>query len=431
MRTYFLRRFLLIPPTLFGVTLLVFLMTRFVPGGPLEQRLAEMRKAGEGAGRGGLASQQSLSEEQLEQLKITYRLDQGPLEGYFSWLGLWPYADQRKKIEFGKDENQLRIRSPGPRDPLIVKRISPEQYEVLNPDGTPNQHWKWRAVPKKKASPPAAASEPSADPPAPVIDKVEIYRERFSGVLQGDFGRSFRYGEPVLDVILDHWPVTLYYGLMMLFLTYLISIPLGIFKALKHRQWQDNVSSAAILTGFAVPGYALGALLVTSFLVRSGWFPSGGFTSYNFESLSAGKKVLDILHHSALPLLCYLIGAFAFLTMMMKNQLMDNLAADYVRTAVAKGVPYRKAITGHALRNALIPIATYLGQSLALFVTGSFLIERVFDINGIGLLGFESIVDRDYPVVMSIVTLAAIFTLLGNIVGDFLVALVDPRVRFD
>ncbi|HEX2750011.1 MAG TPA: ABC transporter permease, partial [Verrucomicrobiales bacterium] len=278
--------------------------------------------------------------------------------------------------------------------------------------------------------PPADAAAPSSDPPPPVIDKVEIYRERFSGVLQGDFGKSFRYGEPVLDVILDHWPVTLYYGLMTLLLTYFISIPLGIYKALKHRKWQDNASSVAILAGFAVPGYALGALLVTSFLIRNGWFPSGGFTSYNFESLSVGGKVLDILHHSALPLLCYLIGAFAFLSMLMKNQLMDNLAADYVRTAVAKGVPYHKAITGHALRNALIPIATYLGQALAVFVTGSFLIERVFDINGIGLLGFESIVDRDYPVVMSIVTLASVFTLLGNILGDFLVALVDPRVRF-
>jgi microcin C transport system permease protein len=425
MGTYFLRRFLLIPPTLIGVTLLVFLMTRFVPGGPLEQRLAEMRKAGEGAGRGSPASQQSLSEEQLEQLKITYRLDQGPVEGYFSWLGLWPYADQRKKIEFGKDENELRIRSPGPRDPLVVKRLAPDNYEVLNPDGSANKVWKWRMVPKKKA--PAEGS----DPPPPAIDKVEIYRERFSGVLQGDFGRSFRYGEPVIDVILDHWPVTLYYGVMMLVLTYLISIPLGIYKALKHRKWQDNVSSAAILTGFAVPGYALGALLASSFLIRSGWFPSGGFTSYNFESLSAGRKVLDILYHSALPLLCYLIGSFAFLTMMMKNQLMDNLAADYVRTAVAKGVPYHEAVTGHALRNALIPIATYLGQALALFVTGSFLIERVFDINGIGLLGFESIVDRDYPLVMSIVTLASVFTLLGNILGDFLVALVDPRVRFN
>src|SRR6187200_2180070 len=114
MGSYFLRRFLLIPPTLIGVTLLVFVLTRFVPGGPLEQRLAEMRKAGEGTARGGPGSQQALSEEQMEQLKVTYRLDQNSVAGYFSWLGLWPYADQRKKLEFGKEEKELRTRSPGP-----------------------------------------------------------------------------------------------------------------------------------------------------------------------------------------------------------------------------------------------------------------------------------------------------------------------------
>ena len=285
-------------------------------------------------------------------------------------------------------------------------------------------------MPKKKPETGAQAPGPGAPPP-PEIEKMEIYRERFSGVIQGDFGRSFRYGEPVLDVILTRWPTTIYFAVLTLLVSYCISIPLGIFKALKHRRWQDNVSSSLIFGGYAIPGYALAALLATSFLVRNDWFPTGGLTSYNFTDLSTGRKLLDILHHSALPLCCYLIGAFAFLTMLMKNQLMDNLAADYVRTAVAKGVPYHKAITGHALRNALIPIATNLGFALSAFVGGSFLIERVFDINGLGLLGFESIVDRDYPIVMAIVTISALFMLLGNILSDFLVALVDPRVRFD
>ncbi len=430
MGSYFLRRFLLIPPTLFGVTLVVFLLTRFVPGGPMEQRLAEMRKAGDGGASAGPGGAQALSEDQLEQLKITYRLDIGPVEGYFAWLGVWPYADQRKKLEFGKDEKELRVRSPGPRDPLLVKRIEPGKFELLNPDGQPNGTWKWRAVPKKKPEAGAQTPGPGAPPP-PEIEKMEIYRERFSGVIQGDFGKSFRYGEPVLAVILTRWPTTIYFAVLTLLVSYCISIPLGIFKALKHRRWQDNVSSSLIFGGYAIPGYALAALLATSFLVRNDWFPTGGLTSYNFTDLSTVRKLLDILHHSALPLCCYLIGAFAFLTMLMKNQLMDNLAADYVRTAVAKGVPYHKAITGHALRNALIPIATNLGFALSAFVGGSFLIERVFDINGLGLLGFESIVDRDYPIVMAIVTISALFMLLGNILSDFLVALVDPRVRFD
>ena len=432
MGSYFLRRFLLIPPTLIGVTLVVFLLTRFVPGGPLEQRLAEMRKAGEGTAKAGPGNQQALSEEQLDQLKVTYRLDIGAVEGYFAWLGVWPYADQRKKVEFGRDEKELRVRSPGPRDPLIIKRLAPGSFEVRNPDGSANTTWQWRPVAKK--TPQASAREQAsgeADAPAPDIEKVEIYRKRFSGVIQGDFGKSFRYGEPVMNVILDRWPTTIYFAVLTLLISYLISIPLGVFKALKHRRWQDNVTSSVIFGGYAIPGYALAALLATSFLVRKDWFPSGGLTSYNFPDLSTGGKLLDILHHSVLPLSCYLIGAFAFLTMLMKNQLMDNLAADYVRTAVAKGVPYSKAVTGHALRNALIPIATNLGHALSAFVGGSFLIERVFDINGLGLLGFESIVDRDYPIVMAIVTISALFMLLGNILSDFLVALVDPRVRFD
>ena len=146
---------------------------------------------------------------------------------------------------------------------------------------------------------------------------------------------------------------------------------------------------------------------------------------------SLGGKIVDILHHSALPLVCYLIGAFAFTTMLTKNQLMDNLAADYVRTAVAKGVPYRRAVIHHAFRNASIPVVSNLGRSLSAFVGGSFVIERIFDINGIGLLGFESILDRDYPVVMGIVVISSLLVMLGNILGDFLVALVDPRIRFD
>lgn len=427
MGAYFLRRFLLIPPTLFGVTLLVFLLTRFVPGGPLEQRLAEMRKAGEGTAKAGPGSQQALSEEQMEQLKVTYRLDIGPVEGYFAWLGVWPYADQRKKVEFGKDENEQRVRSPGPRDPLLIRRKAPGDYEVLNADGTPNDVWKWRMA-KSAAAQTAASGEASAPQQ---VEKVEIYRERFSGVLQGDFGKSFRYGEPVLDVILSRWPTTIYFAVLTLLASYLISIPLGIWKALHHRRWQDNATSTLIFAGFAIPGYALAALLATSMLVRNGTFPSVGLTSFNFPDLSTWGKIKDIAMHSILPLCCYLVGAFAFLTMLMKNNLMDNLATDYVRTAVAKGVPYRKAVTGHALRNAFIPIATNLGHALSAFVGGSFLIERVFDINGLGLLGFESIVDRDYPIVMAIVTISAVFMLLGNILSDFLVALVDPRVRFD
>ena len=182
--------------------------------------------------------------------------------------------------------------------------------------------------------------------------------------------------------------------------------------------------------GYAVPGYVLGALLLLFFAARLEWFPMGGFTSYDFSDLSLGGKIWDLIRHSTLPLICYLVGSFAVTTLLMKNHLMDNLAADYIRTAIAKGVSFRQAVLKHALRNSLIPIATTFGQNITLLVTGSFLIETIFDINGFGLLGLSSIFDRDYPVVMGIIFIASLLLLLGNIISDALVALIDPRIRF-
>ena len=157
----------------------------------------------------------------------------------------------------------------------------------------------------------------------------------------------------------------------------------------------------------------------------------GGFVSLQYDDLSFWGKIKDLASHSALPLVCYMMGSFALVTLLLKNHLMDNLASDYVRTAIAKGVSFRKAVTGHALRNSMIPIATTFGQNITLLVSGSFLIETIFDINGFGLLGLTSIVDRDYPVVMGVVFLASVLLLIGNILSDILVALVDPRIRFN
>jgi ABC-type dipeptide/oligopeptide/nickel transport system permease component len=146
---------------------------------------------------------------------------------------------------------------------------------------------------------------------------------------------------------------------------------------------------------------------------------------------SPPERAVDLAWHAVLPLLCYLVGSFAFVTMLMKNHLMDNLSSDYMRTAIAKGVPFSQAVRRHALRNSLIPLATNIGHQITLFVAGSFLIETIFDINGFGLLGFKSVLDRDIPVVMGIFLLSATLMLLGNIISDILVALVDPRVRFN
>jgi microcin C transport system permease protein len=337
MRDYFLRRLLLIVPTLIGVTIIVFIITRLVPGGPLERAIMESQQMAMGASS-QVGQNMALSQDQLNRLREYYGFDKPALLSYFDWLGK---------------------------------------------------------------------------------------------VVQGNLGMSYRYNQPVWVVISDRFPVSLYYGLVTLVLTYLVCIPLGVLKAIKHRTVVDNLTSILIFIGYAIPGYALGSLLLLYFSVQLEWFPMGGFTSMGFNQLGPWEKIVDLFRHSVLPLTCYLVGSFALVTLLLKNHLMDNLAADYIRTAIAKGVSFRKSVTGHAMRNSLIPIATTFGQNITLLVSGSFLIESIFDIDGFGLLGLTSIVDRDYPVVMGIVLLASFLLLIGNIISDILVALVDPRIRFN
>lgn len=338
MRDYFIRRFLLIPPTLLGVTIIVFAITRLVPGGPLERAIMESQQFNNSGATSQIAgANMALSEAQLKKLEEYYGFDKPLLESYVAWLGK---------------------------------------------------------------------------------------------VVQGDLGSSYRYNEPVWDVIRDRFPVSLYYGLVTLVITYIVCIPLGVLKAIKHKTVVDNVSSILIFVGYAIPGYALGSLLLLYFSVRLDWFPMGGFVSISFEEKDVIGKTMDLINHSILPLICYLIGSFALVTLLLKNHLMDNLASDYIRTAIAKGVSFRQAVTRHAMRNSMIPIATTFGQNIVLLVSGSFLIETIFDIDGFGLLGLTAILDRDYPVVMGVVLLASFLLLIGNIISDILVALVDPRIRF-
>lgn len=160
-------------------------------------------------------------------------------------------------------------------------------------------------------------------------------------------------------------------------------------------------------------------------------FPLTGVVSNNFENLSFLGKIFDVIHHMVLPVFCYTIGGFAVLTSLMKNSLMDELNKDYVRAALAKGVPYKKVIFRHALRNALIPIATGIGGLFGAFFAGSILIEKVFTIPGMGLLGFESVVQRNYPVVLGLIIIQSLFNLLGRILSDFALVVVDPRITFD
>ncbi|MGD8394517.1 MAG: ABC transporter permease [Candidatus Eiseniibacteriota bacterium] len=342
LRTYVLRRLLLILPTLLGISAVVFTLCQLVPGGPIDQmkmRMAGAAGAGE-SGRGGSATVVSsidIPEEQLERLNEYYGFDKPLPLRYLRYLG-----------------NLVRL----------------------------------------------------------------------------DLGESFRYTMPVEKLIASRFPVSIYFGVITALLTYSVCIPLGILKALKHKTTLDNVTSFVIFVGYAIPGYALGAVLLALFAVQRDWFPLSGFTSTEFASLSLGGKVKDLLLHTTLPLICYAVRLFAVMTILMKNSLMENMSADYVKAALARGLTWPRAVFIHALRNSLIPLATSFGNNISLILMGSLLIETVFNIPGIGLLFFESIQSRDYPVVMGFTVIAATLLLVGNLLSDLCVAAVDPRVRF-
>ncbi len=251
-------------------------------------------------------------------------------------------------------------------------------------------------------------------------------------VLHLDLGTSYAYGDPVWEVIKFRLPVSLYFGSIGFFLSYFVCIPLGALKAVKHKQLFDTISSILVFVGYATPGFALGIVLLVLFGGGSFWdiFPLGGFVSDEFADLSFFSKIWDLVHHTILPVICYMISSFATLTILMKNSLLDNFNQDYILTAFSKGLSARVVIFKHAFRNSLIPLATGFGHFLSIILAGSFLIERVFNIDGMGLLGYTSIIDRDYPVVLGILVISSVLGLVGNILSDICYVLIDPRIEF-
>ena len=340
---YFIRRFLLVIPTFIGITLLCFGVIQFVPGGPVEQAIMQMR--------GGIGASES-----------------GGSAGAATSIS----ADQRKAIEahFGFDQP-------------FYKR-----------------YWKWL-----------------------VTDRMGMKME------------SYRFpNKTSWQLIQERFKVSLVFGITGFILSYLVCIPLGIFKALHHDRSFDIVSSIVVFVGYAIPPFAFGMVLKMLFAgtVDGLWdiFPISGFHSDLFGQLTYWGKTKDIFQHMFLPILCYVIGSFAVLTLLMKNSLIEQIGKDYIRTVLAKGGSFSRAIWGHALRNSLVPIATGFGSILTVMFAGSVIIEQVFEIPGMGRLSLEAIVGRDYPVFMGILSITAILGLVGNILSDFCYVLIDPRINF-
>ncbi len=262
----------------------------------------------------------------------------------------------------------------------------------------------------------------------PIYKRYVIW---LGNLMQGDMGDSYVYGEPAFDVITQRFPISIYFGVIGFVLAYIVCIPLGIYKAVRHSSAFDILSSSIVFIGYSIPGWALGAVLLVVLGGQLDLVPLGEFRSPDFDSLPFFDQILDQLHHTILPVFAYMVGGFATLTILTKNSLMENLGQDYIRTAFAKGLPERRVIFVHALRNSLIPLVTGLGSAISLVLAGSFLIERTFNIDGIGFLGYTAALKRDYTVMMGITVMAVVLQLVGNIISDFLYAVVDPRIRFD
>ncbi len=341
--SYFIRRLLLIVPTFLGITLVVFSLIQFVPGGPVEQALLRMRGMQSGEVGAGADASTQLTETYRKELEAHFGFDRPFHERYFKWL-----VHDRLGMQM-------------------------ESYKFTNKTA-------WQLI-----------------------------KERF--------------------------PVSLVFGITGFLLSYLICIPLGIGKALRNGTPFDFASSAVVFVGYAIPAFAFGMVLKMLLSGTVEWgldvFPLGGFEAANFDEMALSAKIADRFMHMFLPVLCYVVGNFAVLTMLMKNSLLDQIGQDYIRTVLAKGGSSRRAIWGHALRNALIPIATGFGGIMTVMFAGSVIIERVFEIPGMGRLSLDAIVGRDYAVFMGILSLTSILSLLGRVVSDFCYVLIDPRITFE
>ncbi len=346
MLLYILKRILLMIPTLFGVMLVTFVVTQFVPGGPVEKLIAEM----EGHGKGGEAAVAATSSlyrggsgldaERMDRLKELYGFDQPPARRFLTMM---------------------------------------KNYLVF------------------------------------------------------DFGTSYYYHERVADLVIARLPVSMSLGLWSFLIVYGICIPLGVAKAVRDGSRFDVVTSTFILVGYAIPGFVLGIVLIVLFGGGSFWsvFPLRGLVSDNWQEMSLAMKVLDYLWHMVLPITASAVGSLAVMTLLTKNSFLEEIRKQYVLTARAKGLAEEQVLYGHVFRNAIIPIITgFPGYFIASFFTGSLLIETIFSLDGMGLLAYQSVLNRDYPVVLGTLYFFTLIGLVSRLLSDLSYVLVDPRISF-
>ena len=375
MTSYIIRRLLLMFPTLIGIITITFIATQFVPGGPIDQMKSllmghgsALTEAGGNAMTGPGSKQRELDPKHFEELKKIYHLDKPLWERYLRTF-IW-YSPQNKNV--------------------------------------------------------------------PLIESIFNY-DNWEGFLVFKFGNSFYRNKSVLSLIKEKLPVSASLGVTSFFLTYTICIILGIAKAVKNGTRFDTWTSLIVLIGYSVPGFVLAIFLIVLLGPGDGavthLIPIAGLTSAGtpgYESWTFWEKFLDYLHHLAAPLFCYVLGGFATLTLLTKNAFLEEMRKQYVLTARAKGLPEKTVLFKHVLKNSLIPLVTGFPLAfLAMFFTGSLLLEQIFTLDGLGLLSYQAVIQRDYPIVLGTLFIFSLMALIGQLLTDLSYVLIDPRISFD
>jgi microcin C transport system permease protein len=382
MGAYILRRLLLVIPTLLGIMIINFTLTQFVPGGPIDQVAARLEGEGDSikavsGGSGSDAGQDRAADQ----------------NGYIGARGLPPEFLAQLEVEFGFARivcgPEFKGTKPTIKDPACVKENIPA---------------------------------------------VERFFIMMWNYMRFDFGQSYFRSTSVVGLILEKMPVSITLGLWTTLIAYLVSIPLGIRKAVRDGSRFDVWTSGVIIAAYSIPSFLFAILLLQLFAGGSYWriFPLRGLTSENFGSLSMVGKALDYLWHIALPVISMLIASFATLTLLTKNSFLDEIRKQYVMTARAKGLSESRVLYGHVFRNAmLIVIAGFPGLFISVFFGGSLLIETIFSLDGLGQLGYRSAVERDYPVVFGTLFAFGLLGLVVGIISDLMYVWTDPRIDFE
>ncbi len=331
-------------PTIFGIMLITFTVTQFVPGGPVEQMMAQISgygAKGEAGGGGLYQGKQGLDDERVAQLRTLYGFDQPPVKRFITMM---------------------------------------RQY------------------------------------------------------LTFDFGESYYHHMGVVELVISKMPVSMSLGLWSFFIVYSVCIPLGIAKAVRDGSSFDVMTSSILLIGYAIPGFVLGIALIVLFGGGSFWsvFPLRGIVSDNWQEMGLVQKALDYLWHMILPVISSTVGSLAVMTLLTKNSFLEEIRKQYVLTARAKGLSENQVLYKHVFRNAIIPIITgFPGSFITAFFTGSLLIETIFSLDGMGLLAYNSVLNRDYPVVLGTLYFFTLLGLVSRLLSDLSYVLVDPRISFD